>query len=564
MSESVFTGFDYLDSTKSGIINLDSCHTKPLPMYYRNQPRPTDAKDLVFGLATTSERLLNLTSTLAHWLSNTNAHLIVIVPTGPLVPDVRESMQNYSIRATILTSNEAFLINYFKLVEAFHMHASRSKWFTFIDDDTHYFSLERFNNILKGYDSGREHYLGTVTEDLRQMRGEGIFAFGGAGATVSRALLERLHQNYYGCLFSQASWEPGDVRLKRCIYQNTETKLTMIEGLHQVDLIGETHGIMEGPRPPINWHHYKSWSQMNVSLISSAGDICGGACLFQRWTFPVSDAFGYVSMSMHHGVSIVGYSIGTRPDWGRTELTWANFPDSNFDHSVAPLRMGLIEGRDRFTYRLVGVGHDVDGHVKHTYIKYAEKEQEWFRNEEKKKQDEEKKEKDRIIGIEKAAKKKADLAAFVKQGGRVRKPIKGRKGKGGKKLFDSVDEATVPAKSWKSTADPHDDTIDLDDGASLLGKAPSLDESTLEESTLEEGSLESDMEAEMAQPKRPNAGKAIAAAEAIDYDDTPAATAAIAMKDAAKVVQKNDKSDETWKKRSTATLFDEVLELIYL
>ncbi|UZJ56320.1 hypothetical protein CBS101457_005640 [Exobasidium rhododendri] len=381
LEQNIFTGLDHIstaasDADDAGVIDLSQCSGDALPMYLRQQEEPLDARGLVFGLSSTSERLLEFAPIMSHWLANTSAQLIAIVPAGPRVIELRSKFESLNIDATVLTSNDEFLANYFKLVEAFSAHRDEgSKWFTFIDDDTHYFSIDRFIKQLKIYDHNQEVYLGSVSEDLRQIRLDGLFAFGGAGVTVSRALLNRLHQEYYGCLSEQAGWEPGDVRLKRCIYQHTETKLTMIEGLHQVDLEGESSGIMEGPRPPINWHHYRSWSFQNVNLISLAGKICGSACLFQRWKFPVPTDFGYVYMTFHFGVSIIGYPVGIRPDLSRTEITWKELPGSNFDHSLAPLRMKLQEGRDRFTYRLLGVGQDVDGHVKHTYIKYADKEQ---------------------------------------------------------------------------------------------------------------------------------------------------------------------------------------------
>jgi hypothetical protein len=396
LNEEMFNGIDHLSfPTPIGevvepapvhhggpIVDLSRCSPTPLKMHLRQLHKPVDAKHLVFGMATTSERLLEYAATQALWLANTGARLVVIVPTGPKVQELRDHLARLSIQATVLTSNDEFLVNYFKLIEAFHAHGdNKSKWFTFIDDDTHYFSMKRFVDALNIYNPDTEVYLGNPSEDLRQMRYEGLFAFGGAGVTVSRGLLNHLHGEYYGCLAEQQPWEPGDVRVKHCVYQHTETKLTMIEGLHQLDLIGESIGLLEGPRPPITWHHYRSWSPQPVDLISRAGQICDGACLFQRWKFPVPSDFGYAYMTFHFGVSIVGYSVGIRPDLSKTESTWVIYPESNFDHSIAPLRMGLQEGRDRFTYRLKGISDDVDGHVKHTYIKYVDREKQRLRNE---------------------------------------------------------------------------------------------------------------------------------------------------------------------------------------
>lgn len=378
LSDSIFTGLDYLtmsSNDQGNAVDLQHCTPEPMKMYMRHNRKPVDGRHLVFGMATTAERLLEFASTTALWLANTGARLIVIVPTGPKVQELRDHLFQLGIKATVLTSNDDFLVNYFKLVEAFHAHGDPgSKWFTFVDDDTHYFSLQRFIEALQIYDPNKEVYIGNPSEDLRQMRVEGLFAFGGAGITVSKGLLGHLHQEYYSCLAGQQTWEPGDVRLKKCVYQHTETKLTMVEGLHQLDLIGESLGLLEGPRPPITWHHYRSWSIQPVDTISKAGQVCGGACLFQRWKFPIPSDFGYAFMTFHFGVSIVGYSVGIRPDLGKTETTWVVYPESNFDHSIAPLRMGLQEGRDRFTYRLKGISHDINGHVKHTYIKYVDRE----------------------------------------------------------------------------------------------------------------------------------------------------------------------------------------------
>lgn len=359
-------------------VELQHCFDETLSLYTKQNFNPVDARHLMFGVASTAERLLELAPTMATWLAHTGARLISIVPDSDKVAQLQEMFEALGIDAVVLLSNEPYLKNYFKLVEAFYIHAdSATRWVTFLDDDTHYFSLRRFVQMLDKYDAGREHYVGGVSEDFRQMRGPGIYAFGGAGVSLSVPLLEKMHWNYPHCqgILSPDPNTPGDLRLAKCIYFHTATKLSMETDIHQVDLLGDTAGILEGPSPPISFHHYRSWSPHDVLRTTKAGKLCGGSCLFQRWKFtrPVA---GYAFTTLHLGFSIVRYAVGVFPDMARTERTWATFPESIFDHSLPPLRDPLVEGVDRFTYRLEGSGDEADGVFRQTYVRRAASETE--------------------------------------------------------------------------------------------------------------------------------------------------------------------------------------------
>lgn len=359
-------------------VELRHCFDQTLSLYTKQNFDPVDARHLMFGVASTAERLLELAPTMATWLAHTGARLISIVPDSEKVAQLQEVFEALGIDNVVLLSNEPYLKNYFKLVEAFYIHAdAATRWVTFLDDDTHYFSLRRFVQMLEKYDAGREHYVGGVSEDFRQMRGPGIYAFGGAGVSLSIPLLEKMHWNYPHCqgILSPDPNTPGDLRLAKCIYFHTATKLSMETDIHQVDLLGDTAGILEGPSPPISFHHYRSWSPHDVLRTTKAGKLCGGSCLFQRWKFtrPVA---GYAFTTLHLGFSIVRYAVGVFPDMARTERTWATFPESIFDHALPPLRDPLVEGVDRFTYRLEGSGDEADGVFRQTYVRRAASETE--------------------------------------------------------------------------------------------------------------------------------------------------------------------------------------------
>jgi hypothetical protein len=362
---------------------VEQCDTTPLPLPLRQSPSDEYGEQfaghLLFGVASTAERLLEARDHLGHWLGGTGARLTIVAPDSHLLPWLKYELERRKVEVVIIISDEpTFLGSYFRLVRWLkETRTSKTQWATFIDDDTFYFSLRRFANMLRKYDEREDYYIGAVSEDGWQMMRSGEFAFGGAGITLSMSLLDRIQPFYERCktyrqVDPTAPEMGGDLRLARCITRNTPIKLTREIDLHQVDLRGNVRGLIQGPRVPITWHHYRShmWGSMNVLTFARSVPFCPRAsCLFQRFKF--YDANGQVSV-LHLGHSIARYAHGIDPQTELYEATWTRRPLSTYDHSLEPLRRAYNEGKEVFTYTLEHGQWLTDGSYAQTYIRRAD------------------------------------------------------------------------------------------------------------------------------------------------------------------------------------------------
>ena len=286
-------------------------------------PPPADASSIIFGVATTLERLDDSLDAFSHWAAGTGATIVALVPppepsstsdpetSEPLHPHfhsltsalVQEKAHALSIKLSIYESSADYITRYISLLSLIHDQATTTpttKWASIIDDDTFFLSTPRLLTALSKYNATYPHYVGGLTEDLAALSSWGYLAYGGAGLFLSIPLLTQLQPYLPTCLaFPIVS---GDGKLAECIYRFTTTKLSVERGLNQVDLFGDHTGFYEAVRPlPVSVHHWKSWGHYDMLVTSAVATVTGQDSLLQK--FHLRGGWW-----MTHGFSIVKFS----------------------------------------------------------------------------------------------------------------------------------------------------------------------------------------------------------------------------------------------------------------
>ncbi|PWY95252.1 hypothetical protein BO94DRAFT_531176 [Aspergillus sclerotioniger CBS 115572] len=291
-----------------------------------------DASHIIFGIATSVDRLLDSLDAFAHWAAGSNARILAVVDRGGPEKEAQKRAEALGIRLTILQEEDERLDRYFYLTRYLYQNKDKStQWVVMMDDDTFFPSMTRLVDRLATYDATKPQYIGAVTEDLQQLYSSGYMAYGGAGIFLSIPLLTELQPWFDECYAFKAG---GDRMLSQCIYAHTNTKLSWERDLFQVDLRGDASGFYEAGRPqPLSVHHWKSWFQADMVALSKVASICGDECLLHRWLLP--DEWYLVN-----GFSVIKYStisddpLAMEQTWNASKYTG---PDP-FTFSLGPLR----------------------------------------------------------------------------------------------------------------------------------------------------------------------------------------------------------------------------------
>ncbi|KAH7150219.1 hypothetical protein B0J13DRAFT_594589 [Dactylonectria estremocensis] len=314
-----------------------------------------DYSHLIFGVATSLERLTESMFQFESWIADSGASLLAIItdakPKGDAKEDAAFEKVTRQFRArgiditirrpwnTTATQNE----QHFTIIRDLRRAATRdTKWVAIVDDDTFFPSLYPLAEILDKYDHTVPAYLGALSDNGDAVKHHGFMAFGGAGIFLSLSLLNELDPHIEACL-GEEHVPQGDGLLRACIYGKTKTELTVIKGLHQLDMGHDLSGLYESGTLPISLHHWKSWHHSPVDEMVKISEFCG-SCFLQRFQFG-SDTI------LSNGFSIAMYPEGTKSvNLTEMEGTFDGYP--GFEWSLGPMRSPL----DRFhkkSYRLV-------------------------------------------------------------------------------------------------------------------------------------------------------------------------------------------------------------------
>ncbi|KAL4940254.1 hypothetical protein BDV06DRAFT_197012 [Aspergillus oleicola] len=322
---------------------------------------------ILFGLATSADRLDRLLPSLLYSYGNTKAGIIVLVPNSEDDIAKQETyFRNRGLDLRLIKSPLEFTARYFGLVQAFaeiiRTERPQTKWVSFIDDDTFFLSLPTLAHKLNLFDVTKKHYIGALSEASWQVDTFGHIAFGGAGVFVSKPLLDTLEYYYDEC----QSWgeQPGDQKLGQCIQRFGETSLTLWPSLYQMDMKGEVDGVYESGRKIESLHHWNSWYSKDVVKMTSAAAAAGRRSILRRWVFDqeeiVNNATGKTIRTfwvLTNGYSLVKYTYDENtPDdainFDHAEKTWEEDP-RGYEARLGPLRPRDQEGviKDRWLLR---------------------------------------------------------------------------------------------------------------------------------------------------------------------------------------------------------------------
>lgn len=350
-------------------IDAQNCSQKPLPACSApieikipkiRRRSNVDAASLLFGAATSLERLSKSLPQIAGWISFTGACLVVIVQDSHDSQGMID-MQNFATSldvCLILVPNpipkagvkgtKGHAQRHFAISQALYDNKTPlHKWFVVIDDDTFFPSLQALIDALKPYDPSQPWYIGALSEDWIGMQQYGYMAYGGAGMILSAPLIDILHTNYDLCT---TDGEEGDVMYRDCIYKVTSppVHLTRLDGLHQLDFYGDVAGWYEGGFDPIlSLHHYggSGWHDFPVEYAHRVTQVSGPAAFLQRYQFRDN-------VVLTNAYSIAQYPGGLQDiDLDRVEATFMH-EEHNFDWSLGALRPPLEEGREKLSWRL--------------------------------------------------------------------------------------------------------------------------------------------------------------------------------------------------------------------
>ncbi|KAJ5612116.1 hypothetical protein N7510_005310 [Penicillium lagena] len=323
-----------------------------------------ETSKILFGLATTVDRLDRLLPSLLYSYGNTKAGLLVLVPESDDDLEKQETyFRNRGLDVTLKASPLDFTARYFGLVEAFTDHIKKHRphttWVSFIDDDTFFLSLPTVAEELKLFDVKKKHYIGALSEASWQVDTFGHIAFGGAGVFVSKPLLDILMKYYDEC----QSWgeQPGDQKLGQCIQKFGDTSLTLWPSLFQMDMGDPVDGVYESGRKIDTMHHWNSWYTKDVVKMTTVAAAAGRKSVLRRWVFDqeeyVDEATGETMRHfwiLTNGYSLIKYTYGPGvPDdainFDATEKTWPEDP-RGYEDRLGPLRPAEEEGisKDRW------------------------------------------------------------------------------------------------------------------------------------------------------------------------------------------------------------------------
>ncbi|KAL1843443.1 hypothetical protein VTJ49DRAFT_1553 [Mycothermus thermophilus] len=324
---------------------------------------------LMFGVASTIERLWASLPEFAHWLSGTGAHLVLVVqdanevPGGADLAALTAAFQGRGISVTVKppsiktairradTPDGASLpspapveqIHFLLINDMLEIATHETQWLGVLDDDTFFPALHPLNQMLATYDHRLPHWLGALSDSWEAVKNWGYMAFGGAGTLLSMPLARELSPHLESCL-RETSIRTGDGMLKECMYLRSATRLTLVDGLHQHDIRGDVSGFFESGRKVLSLHHWKSWYRAPVLAMATVTSVCGD-CFLQRWRFGGNTLFV-------NGYSISVYRDGLDGiDLGRMEGTFDSAgPDYAFMYGALRPRLGNEEKK---SYRLV-------------------------------------------------------------------------------------------------------------------------------------------------------------------------------------------------------------------
>ena len=164
------------------ISSTDACELEEehrLPPFHIDVPafsKHIDASHILFGAATTLERLDASIPFFQRWLADTGARMFVVVtgnddamPDPQAMEDLQTRMRELGMLVTLvkpLREKDTNIERFFSLLRILNENKDdKTKWFGFIDDDTFFTSISTLISRLNEFDHTKRWYLGAVSEE---------------------------------------------------------------------------------------------------------------------------------------------------------------------------------------------------------------------------------------------------------------------------------------------------------------------------------------------------------------------------------------------------------------
>ncbi|SPQ24257.1 2f8ce54a-df2a-4402-9421-f8f8c3ab8a2e [Thermothielavioides terrestris] len=351
-------------------------------------PETVNASEFMFGVSTTYKRFVDpRTSPInewSYWLTdgkgNSNGGKLVLMlldASESELGDAYSKLTSRGIDVDVYRSDPSMImaVRYLTLVPQMYNHPERvnKKWLVVCDDDTFFPSFHALADKFAEYDHERPMYIGTFSEDVNNIQRHGSQAFGGAGVFLSVPMAEIVAEKYDTCRTedkireSNSGWGPqGDILLRKCIYENSEVKLTLLNDLWQLDLLGDPSGFYESGIKPLSLHHYRGgiWHTAHPWHYTKVAHVCGEDCTLQR--FQTADNF-----IISNGFSVAYYPWGIDFDLNQFEATFHAAPENkgwNLDYKMGPQRPSLHKTGRKISWDLKEATRNEDGTVSQVYV----------------------------------------------------------------------------------------------------------------------------------------------------------------------------------------------------
>ncbi|KAG9397541.1 T-complex protein 10 C-terminus [Carpediemonas membranifera] len=210
-------------------------------------------------------------------------------------------------------------------------------WYVMVDDDCVLF-IDNLMNLLSDLDPHQPMYIGGASENTIAVGRHGWMAFGGGGAVLSKAAMQRLSQlGPMDCMLDHLDVFGGDEKLSMCVF-DARVPFTPVAGFHQMDIKGDASGFIEGvvsQSIPISMHHFGALDQMYPHMSNSEAAVVletssMGSNLFRR-------AVGHLPLLINGSevnvtISVVnGFRVKLWPQFdylskfARVEHTWSSW-----------------------------------------------------------------------------------------------------------------------------------------------------------------------------------------------------------------------------------------------
>ncbi|KAK8094686.1 hypothetical protein PG997_001371 [Apiospora hydei] len=386
------TAFKIIDLDYADSYGEEKC-TPPLEVSVPESPYPTSGNlsDFMFGVSTTFKRFSSSKTSpvneWTYWLTDgkgkSNGGKLVLLLLDASEEQILEAKTILTERGVDVDvyhsdSRMEMAVRYLTLVPTLYNHPERpnKKWLVTCDDDTFFPSVHKLTQKFEEYDPTEPLYIGTLSEDVNNVDRHGSQAFGGAGVFLSVPLAAQVNTNYDSCKSeekireSNSGWGPqGDILLRKCIYENSDVRLSVLHGLYQLDLYGDPSGFYEAGIQPISLHHFKGggWHSALPWQYTKIAHICGEDCTFQR--FRTKDDF-VLSTSF----SVVKYPKGIDFNMNQMERTFAAAPQDkgwNLDYVFDPQRPSLLKTGRKISWDLQEATLNDDNTVSQIYVRKA-------------------------------------------------------------------------------------------------------------------------------------------------------------------------------------------------